>query len=192
MAIAKIYKEIKVKPKRSILFILMTGEELGDMGSSYFAKHPTVPVHSMVADVNTDMPTIIAPLLSITALGAEHSSLATDVAEAAGYLNLGVEDDPEPTQARFTRSDQYSFVMSGIPAIHVKYGSKTVDGKNNLNDIVAVWRAKYYHKPQDDINGIFDFTAGKKYAQLNFLIGYLVAQDVNKPTCNAGDIFAVR
>jgi hypothetical protein len=190
LAIANIYKNIKLKPKRSIIFILMTGEELGDMGSSYFAKHPTVPVGSMVADVNTDMPTIIAPLLSVTALGAEHSSLATQVAQAAGYLGLGVEDDPEPAQARFTRSDQYSFVVNGIPALHIKYGAKTADGKNNLNDFVAVWRAKYYHKPQDDINGIFDFRAGKTYAELNFLIGYLVAQDVNRPTWNTGDIFA--
>jgi len=190
LAIANIYKDIKVKPKRSILFILMTGEELGDMGSSYFAKHPTVRVGSMVADVNTDMPTIIAPLLSVTALGAEHSSLATPVAQAAGYLGLGVEDDPEPTQARFTRSDQYSFVVNGIPALHIKYGSKTADGKNNMNDLVAPWRAKYYHKPQDDINGIFDFNAGKVYAELNFLIGYLVAQDPARPTWNTGDIFA--
>jgi hypothetical protein len=191
LAIAKIYHDIKAKPKRSILVVLMTGEELGDMGSGYFAKHPTVPVNSMVADVNTDMPTIIAPLLSITALGAEHSSLAKQVAQAAAYLNLGVEDDPEPKQARFTRSDQYSFVLSGIPALHVKYGSKTADGKNNMNELVAPWRAKYYHKPQDDINGIFDFEAGKKYAQLNFLIGYLIAQDPQRPTWNAGDIFAV-
>ena len=192
LAIAKVYKDIKVKPKRSILFILMTGEELGDMGSSYFAQHPTIPVGAMVADVNTDMPTIIAPLLSVTALGAEHSSLATQVAEAAGYLGLGVEDDPEPAQARFTRSDQYSFVVNGIPALHIKYGAKTADGKNNLNDFVATWRAKYYHKPQDDINGIFDFEAGKKYAQLNFLIGYLVAQDPARPTWNPGDVFAER
>jgi hypothetical protein len=190
LAIAKIYQELKVKPKRSILFVLMTGEELGDMGSSYFAKHPTVPVQSMVADVNTDMPTIIAPLLSVTALGAEHSSLSRQVEQAAGILGLSVEDDPEPAQARFTRSDQYSFVLSGIPAIHIKYGSKTADGKNNMNELVAPWRAKYYHKPQDDINGIFDFDAGKKYAQLNFLIGYLVAQDPQRPTWNAGDIFA--
>ena len=192
ISIAKIYSGIKVKPKRSILFVLMTGEELGDLGSGYFAKYPTVPGKSLVADVNTDMPTIIAPLLSITALGAEHSSLANQVAQAAGYFNLGVEPDPEPAQARFTRSDQYSFVVQGIPALHIKYGSKTADGKNNLNDIVAPWRAKYYHKPQDDINGIFDFEAGKKYAQLNFLIGYLVAQDTARPTWNAGDIFATK
>jgi hypothetical protein len=192
LSIAKIYNGIKAKPKRSILFVLMTGEELGDLGSGYFAKHPTVPVKSLVADVNTDMPTIIAPLLSITALGAEHSSLANQVAQAAAYLDLGVEPDPEPKQSRFTRSDQYSFVVQGIPALHIKYGSKTADGKNNLNDIVAPWRAKYYHKPQDDINGIFDFEAGKKYAQLNFIIGYLVAQDTARPTWNAGDIFEVK
>ncbi len=191
MAIAKIYSGIKNKPKRSILTVLLTGEELGDLGSGYFAARPTVPVKSIVADVNTDMPTIIAPLLSVTALGAEHSSLAKQVDQAAGYLGLGVEPDPEPKQVRFVRSDQYSFVVNGIPALHIKYGSKTADGKNNLNDFVAKWRAKYYHKPQDDINGIFDFAAGKKYAQLNFIIGYLVAQDDARPTWNKGDIFAV-
>lgn len=190
LGIATIYKNLKIKPKRSILTVFVTGEELGELGSGYFAKHPTVPIKSIVADVNTDMPTIIAPLLSVTALGAEHSSLAKQVAEAAGDLGLGIEDDPEPKQARFTRSDQYSFVLAGIPALHIKYGSKTADGKNNMNDIVAPWRAKYYHEPQDDINGIFDFEAGKKYAQLNFLIGYLVAQDPARPTWNKGDIFA--
>jgi Zn-dependent M28 family amino/carboxypeptidase len=192
LAIVNIYKNIKIKPKRSILLVLLTGEEMGDLGSGYFAKYPTVPAKSIVADVNTDMPAIIAQLLSVTALGAEHSSLSKQVDQAAGYLGLGVEPDPEPKQARFTRSDQYSFVLQGIPALHIKYGSKTADGKNNMNDIAAAWRAKYYHKPQDDINGIFDFAAGKKYAQLNFLIGYLVAQDVNKPTWNVGDIFAAK
>jgi Zn-dependent M28 family amino/carboxypeptidase len=192
LAISGIYHNIKERPKRSILTVLLTGEELGDLGSGYFAARPTVPVKSIVADVNTDMPTIIAPLLSVTALGAEHSSLAKQVDQAAGYLGLGVEPDPEPKQVRFVRSDQYSFVVNGIPALHVKYGSKTADGKNNLNDFVAKWRAKYYHKPQDDINGIFNFTAGKTYAQLNFLIGYLVAQDEARPTWNPGDIFATK
>ncbi|OCX53092.1 peptidase M28 [Mucilaginibacter sp. PPCGB 2223] len=192
LGIAKVYAHMKVKPKRSVLIVMVTGEEMGDLGSGYFALHPTIPAKSMVADVNTDMPTIIAPLLSITALGAEHSSLAKQVDQAAGYLGISVEPDPEPAQARFTRSDQYSFVVNGIPALHVKYGNKTADGKNNLAEIVAPWRAKYYHKPQDDINGIFDFGSGKKYAQLNFLIGYLVAQDVKKPVWNTGDIFSTQ
>ncbi|MBW4889045.1 M28 family peptidase [Mucilaginibacter sp. HMF5004] len=190
LGIAKVYANMKVKPKRSILVVMVTGEEMGDLGSGYFAKYPTVPKASMIADVNTDMPTIIAPLLSITALGAEHSSLSKQVDQAAKYMGITVEPDPEPKQARFTRSDQYSFVVQGIPALHVKYGNKTADGKNNLADIVAPWRAKYYHKPQDDINGVFDFDAGKKYAQLNFLIGYLIAKDVKKPVWNKDDIFS--
>ncbi|WP_342647626.1 M28 family peptidase [Mucilaginibacter sp. CSA2-8R] len=192
LQIANIYSHVKVKPKRSVLFVAVTGEELGELGSGYFAVNPTVPVKNIVADVNTDMPTIIAPLLSVTALGAEHSSLAKVVDEAAAYLDLTVEPDPEPKENRFVRSDQYSFVKQGIPALHIKYGSRTPDGKNNLNETVAVWRAKYYHKPQDDINGMFDFDAGAKYARLNFLIGYLVANNPVRPEWNKGDIFAAK
>lgn len=192
LQIANIYSHVKVKPRRSVLFVAVTGEELGELGSGYFAINPTVPVKNIVADVNTDMPTIIAPLLSVTALGAEHSSLAKVVDEAAAYMDLTVEPDPEPKENRFVRSDQYSFVKQGIPALHIKYGSRTPDGKNNLNETVAVWRAKYYHKPQDDINGMFDFDAGAKYARLNFLIGYLVANNPVRPEWNKGDIFAVK
>lgn len=189
LGIAKIYRNLKVKPKRSIILVFVTGEEMGLLGSGYFAKNPTIPIQNIVANINTDMPTIIAPLLSITALGAEHSSLIKQVNQAAGYLGLEVQPDPEPNQSRFTRSDQYSFVLNGIPALHIKYGNKTSDGKNNLNELVAEWREKYYHKPQDDINGLFNFDAGVKYAQLNFLIGYLIAQDDLKPTWNSGDLF---
>ena len=192
LQIAKIYSNLRHKPKRSILVVMVTAEELGELGSGYFAHHPTVPIKNIVADVNTDMPTIIAPLLSVTALGAEHSSLQKQVDEAAAQLDITVEPDPEPKENRFVRSDQYSFVVQGIPALHIKYGSKTTDGKNNLNEFVAQWRAKYYHKPQDDINGIFDFDAGRKYAQLNFLIGYLVANNSERPQWNKGDIFAQR
>jgi len=192
LEIARLYSHLKQKPKRSILLVLQTGEELGLLGSAYFAARPTVPKTSLVADVNTDMPTIIAPLLSVVPLGAQHSSLARPVADAARYLNLTVEEDPEPDQNRFIRSDQYSFVAQGIPALHIKYGNRTPDGKNNLAEQVQKWRAVTYHKPQDDSNGTFDFTAGRKYVQLNFLIGYLVAQDPQRPTWNLGDFFGQR
>lgn len=189
LQITKIYNQLKQKPKRSILVLAVTVEEMGLLGSGYFAAKPTIPVDKIVANVNTDMPGMIAPLLSITALGAEHSTLVNQVNEAAAYFDLPVEPDPEPNENRFVRSDQYSFIKEGIPALHVKYGNKTADGKNNLDVFVKEWRAKYYHKPQDDINGIFDFDAGKKYAQLNFLIGYLVANETIRPSWNLGDIF---
>lgn len=192
LEIARLYAQLKQRPKRSVLFVLQTGEELGLLGSAYFAANPTVPKAKIVADVNTDMPTIIAPLLSAVPLGAQHSSLMQPVQRAAKYLDIAVENDPEPEQNRFIRSDQYSFVMQGIPALHIKYGNKTADGKNNLSELVQKWRAETYHKPQDDLNGLFDFDAGVKYVQLNFLIGYQIANDPQRPTWNQGDFFGSR
>ena len=193
LEISKLYSKLKVKPRRSVLFVLMTGEEMGLIGSAYFAKFPTVPKAALVADINTDMPTIIAPLLAVVPLGADHSSLMQPVRAAADYLKLTIEPDPEPTQNRFIRSDQYSFVVQGVPALHIKYGNKTADGKNNLSEAVQKWRAVTYHKQQDNFEGgTFDWQAGAQYARLNFLIGYQVAQASPRPTWNKGDFFGVR
>ena len=191
LEIARVYKSSGAKPKRSILIVMVTGEEMGLLGSSYFAANPTVSKASIVADVNTDMPTVIAPLLSVVPLGAEHSSLMNNVKFAAGYLGLDVENDPEPTENRFVRSDQYSFVMNGVPALHIKYGTKTNIPGFDVTAFVKQWRAKYYHQAADGLEGgIFNFTAAKTYVQLNFLISYSIAQTTERPKWNDGDLFA--
>ena len=191
--VARLYSNLKQKPKRSIVFVMVTAEEMGLLGSSYFATFPSVPKKNIVANVNMDMPTIIAPLLAVVPLGAPHSSLINQVKSAADYLGLDVENDPEPEQNRFIRSDQYSFVRQGIPALHIKYGDKMAEPGKKLSDEVKKWRAETYHQPQDQIDtGIFDFEAGKKYVQLNFIIGYQVAQNKERPTWNKGDFFGDR
>jgi hypothetical protein len=190
LEIARIYKSSGAKPKRSVLIVMVTAEEMGLIGSSYFAANPTVPKGSIVANVNTDMPTVIAPLLSVVPLGAEHSSIMNNVQFAAKYLGLEVEKDPEPSENRFVRSDQYSFVVNGIPALHIKYGNKSNVPGFNLVDFVRQWRAKYYHQSADGIDGIFNFTAAKTYVQLNFLISYSIAQTTARPSWNQGDLFA--
>ena len=162
---------------------------MGLIGSSYFAANPTVPKGSVVANVNTDMPTVIAPLLSIVPLGAEHSSIMNNVKFAASYLGLDIEKDPEPNENRFVRSDQYSFVMNGIPALHIKYGNKTNIPGFDLDAFVKKWRANYYHQSADGIDGIFNFAAAKTYIQLNFLISYSIAQISQRPGWNKGDLF---
>lgn len=189
LEIARIYRSSGAKQKRSVLIVIVTGEEMGLIGSSYFAANPTVPGTSIIADVNTDMPTVIAPLLSVVPLGAEHSSIMTNVKFAAGYLGLEVEKDPEPNENRFVRSDQYSFVKNGIPALHIKYGTRSDVPGFNLTAFVQQWRAKYYHQAADDIDGIFNFAAAKTYVQLNFLISYSIAQSTERPQWNAGDLF---
>jgi Zn-dependent M28 family amino/carboxypeptidase len=168
---------------------MVTAEEMGLVGSSYFASNPTVPKSAIVANVNTDMPTVIAPLLSIVPLGAEHSSIAGNVKFAADYLKLDVEKDPEPEQNRFVRSDQYSFVMNGIPSLHIKYGNKTNNPGFDLDAFIKGWRAKYYHKAADGMDGVFDFAAAKTYVHLNFLISYSIANSLKRPVWNEGDLF---
>ncbi|GAA4335590.1 M20/M25/M40 family metallo-hydrolase [Flaviaesturariibacter amylovorans] len=191
LEIARIYRSSGVRPKRSILMVLVTGEEMGLIGSSYFAANPTVPKGSIVADVNTDMPTVIAPLLSVVPLGAEHSTMMQHVQFAAKQLGLDVEKDPEPTENRFVRSDQYSFVLSGVPALHIKYGNKSDVPGFDLVSFVKQWRAKYYHQTADNLEtGIFNFGAARKYVHLNFLVSYSIAQTATRPAWNKGDLFA--
>jgi len=191
LEIGRLYKTKGVKTRRSVLIVMVTGEEMGLLGSAYFTANPTVPKSSIVAGINTDMPTIILPLLSIVPLGAEHSSLMKNVEFAASYLKLDIEKDPEPAENRFVRSDQYNFVIRGIPALHIKYGNKTDIPGLDMLKYVKDWREKYYHKTADGMDGLFNFTAAKTYVQLNFLVSYSIAQSDEKPVWNKGDLFGL-
>jgi hypothetical protein len=190
LEIARTYSQLPVKPKRSILFLMCTAEEMGLLGSAYFANNPTVPKKDIVVDVNTDMPTFLAQLESIAPLGAEHSTLDDITKKAANLLNLSIESDPEPTEGRFVRSDQYSFVKAGIPALHVKFGH--INSNKNLAEDVKKWRAAHYHRPSDQIKNGFVWSASRKYAQVNFLISYMAAQDKKRVAWKKDDFFYLR
>jgi hypothetical protein len=190
LEIARLYSTLKKdKPKRSILFLWVTAEEMGLLGSLYFSESPTVPKDKIIADVNTDMPTLIAPLLSIEPLGAEHSSLMEPVKRAADHLSLEVMADHMPEQVRFVRSDQYSFILQGVPSLHVKYGLKTNDPNKDLTEKIEDYTKNVYHKPSDELNDLFDFNAARTYVQLNFLISYQVAQEEARPKWNEDSFF---
>ncbi len=189
LEIARTYANLTPKPKRSLLFLCVTAEEMGLLGSGYFTAFPTVPKAQIVAGINTDMPTLLAPLESVAPLGAEHSSLQAVVEEAARLVSLSVEPDPDPTEGRFVRSDQYNFVKAGIPALHIKYGYKKANPALNLAANVKTWREANYHRPSDNPDGFFVWSAGRKYAQVNFLISYLIAQATTRPTWKQGDFF---
>jgi hypothetical protein len=189
LEIARTYKKAGVNPRRSVLIVMTTAEEMGLLGSSYFAAFPTVPKSQIVADINTDMPTLIAPLLSIAPLGAEHSSIEKNVAFACAQMGIEMQKDPMPEESRFIRSDQYSFVLQGIPALHVKYGTKTADPSFDLVKFTKAWRDANYHKPSDEITNGFNFEAATTYVRLNFLISYSIAQTTERPAWNEGDFF---
>jgi hypothetical protein len=136
------------RPARSLLFVAVTGEEKGELGSRYFAAHPTVPRSSIVANINTDMFLPLFPLKQLMVLGLDESDLGDDIRAVADAMHLEVQRDPEPQRNRFIRSDQYSFVRAGIPALAMKVGYEA----NTPEEVIAQkWTAQRYHAPSDDL-----------------------------------------
>ncbi len=136
------------RPKRSILFVLFTGEEKGLLGSHYFAERPTVPRDAIVADLNMDMPLPLWPLHSVIAQGDKESTLGAVAAKVAQEQTLVLLADPVPDRNSFVRTDQFSFVRAGIPALAFKFGFPR--GSREF-EIEHAWRANRYHSPLDNI-----------------------------------------
>ena len=189
LEIARAYSQMKPRPRRSILFVSVTGEEAGLLGSDYFAHFPTVPKNTMVADINMDGAALFWPLEDMVLAGQEHSTLADQVQQAAARMNLAVGQEIFPEQVFFIRSDQYSFVRQGIPAVMSNSGLKSSDPNIQPKEILLKWLGTVYHTPKDDMNQRFDFEAATKYSRFNFLLGYLIAQKSERPTWRPGDFF---
>ena len=189
MEIARAYTTLPVAPRRSVLFLVVTAEEWGLLGSDYFAERPTVPAESLVANLSLDMPFLFHPLLDIVPYGAEHSTLDRSVGAAATHLGMAIGPDPIPEQVLFIRSDHFSFVRRGIPALFIKSGFETGDPALDGSAINANWRVDMYHTPRDEPDQGFDFEAGASHARLNFLTGYDIATRTERPEWNAGDFF---
>lgn len=192
LEIARAFAEMPTAPRRSILFLAVTGEEAGLLGSDYFAHNPTVPVAQIVANVNMDGVALLYDFRDIVGIGSEHSSLSRELADAARHMNLEVSPDPMPEEVYFVRSDQYSFVQQGVPAVFLSEGFKTVDPKLNGKSISLEWESTTYHTPQDDMKQPLNFDAAAKFARIDLAIGYEVAQETERPHWNAGDFFLTR
>jgi Zn-dependent M28 family amino/carboxypeptidase len=137
------------RPRRSILFLFFTAEEKGLLGSTYYARRPSVPKNSIVADLNFDMPLPLWPLKSVYAPGQDESTLGEDAKAVARAQGLQMVPDPLPDRNVFIRTDQFSFVREGIPALVFKFGfSKDSPEFQTEHD----WRANRYHAPSDDLD----------------------------------------
>jgi Zn-dependent M28 family amino/carboxypeptidase len=178
------------RPKRSVLFVALTGEEKGEQGSEYFVHFPPVPKGQLVADVNMDMFLMIYPVADVVSLGGEHSSLGAIAATAARAAGFDVSPDPYPEEVRFIRSDQYSFVKAGIPAIHLKPGNKSTDPAIDGAKLTRDWLRTIYHSPKDDLSQTFDFASGARYAETNLRLVQAIANAPSRPSWTAGDFFA--
>ena len=176
----------KLKPKRSVLFVFVTGEEKGLLGSHYFALHPTVPVKSMVADINTDMFLPIIPLKILTVYGLAESDLGDDVTAVAQKEGVSIQPDPEPLRNLFIRSDQYSFIRDGIPSLAMKVGFEKGTPEEQIN---KQWLHDRYHAPSDDLNQPVDLAAAGKYEDIVRDLTIKVADNPKRPEWKSDSFF---
>ncbi len=186
---ARAFTELKTKPSRSLLFVALTAEEKGLQGADYFAHNPTVPIESIVANVNTDMFLMIYPFADAVALGAEHSSLDKVADRAFHVAGLKRSPDPAPEEVRFVRSDQYALIKKGIPAIKLMAGAQSLDPSIDGTEATRNWLRTIYHSPQDESSQKMHWESGIKIVHATFLIGYEAANDPVRPSWNEGDFF---
>ena len=192
LEIARAFAQNSERPKRSLLFLAVTGEEAGLLGSDFYARHPTVPVAQIVANINMDGISLFYDFKDIVALGADHSSLNREVDDVAKHVGLETSPDPMPEENFFIRSDQYSFIKQGVPALFISEGFKTVDPSLDGRKISITWETTRYHTPQDDMNQPLNFVAARKCTQVILAVGYEVANAHDRPAWNSGDIFGQR
>ncbi len=166
--VAKHLKAAGAKPRRSIIFAAVTAEEKGELGSQYFAAHPTVDIHKVVADLNMDMYLPLFPLKYLEVQGLGESTLGDDIRAVAEANGVIVQADKEPEKNRFIRSDQYSFIKMGIPSLAFKFG--WIPGTPEEKTFQE-WIRVRYHAPSDDINQPVDAAAA---AQFNHILMQLL------------------
>lgn len=171
-------------PRRSIIFLASTGEEKGLLGADYFARHPTVPISSIVGNVDLDMPLLLYRFTDLVAFGANHSTLGPLTAAAVAPMNVKLSPDPMPEESIFVRSDHYMFVRQGVPAVFLATGF--------ANGGEAKWKGFLggnYHHPGDDLSQPIDWESGARFAEANYRIMRAMADGDTPPLWFKGDFF---
>jgi Zn-dependent M28 family amino/carboxypeptidase len=175
---ARIFSQAKTRPKRSMLFVIFTAEEKGLLGSRYFAGHPTVPEKAIAADLNLDMFMPIFPLKKLHVQGLEQSTLGADAEKVGEAHHIVIAGDPEPDRNSFIRTDQYSFVQAGVPALAMKFGWTAGSPEYKM---WRAWLAQRYHSTDDDLTQPVDLAAAAQFNDFFADLARTVADDPARP-----------
>ncbi len=175
LEIAKKFSQAPVRPKRSMLFVIFTAEEKGLLGSRYFAGSPTVPAQALTADLNMDMFMPLFPLKKLHVQGLAESTLADDARTVGAEHHIEIAVDPEPDRNSFVRTDQYSFVLAGVPALAMKFGWTAGSPEYKA---WRQWLALRYHSTEDNLSQPVDTAAA---AQFNNFLADLARHVANDP-----------
>ncbi len=165
--------------KRSILFCAFTGEEKGLLGSSWFAKHPTVPVEELAADINLDQLRPLFPLKILTAEAVNDTTLGATAREVGKGMGIEIREDREPERQLLRRADQYPFLKIHVPAISFIFG---YDAGTDAERRYREWYAVRYHRPQDDLTQPVDFQAAETFDVFFYRLVETVADEPVRPS----------
>jgi hypothetical protein len=184
--IATIMKEQNLHLKRSAMFIAVTGEEKGELGSTYYANYSTVPQQNIVADINIDMFLPLFPLKYLEVQGLAESTLGDDIRAVCEKAGVKVQPDQEPDRNLFIRSDQYSFIKRGVPALAFKFGYLVGSPEEK---IAKDWLKDRYHAPSDDLSQPVDKAAAAQFNRILLDLGERVANASDRPHWNPNSFF---
>ncbi len=191
LAIARGFAALAEPPRRSILFLFVSGEESNLLGSHYFATHPTVPNDHLLADINFDSGNIFGKTRDVSEVGRGKSDLDPILDAVAGLQGRVVTDEAFPDRGAFYRSDQFSFAKAGIPSLYFSSGLDYIGRPPGWGKETGdAWRDAHYHQPSDQIDPTWNWDGMVEDARLGFLVGYAVAQADHRPEWRPGDEFA--
>jgi len=186
LEVARALHESAARPRRSLLFVIVTGEEKGLLGSKYFAAHPTVPLEQVVGDLNVDMFLPLYPLHLLAAYGLEESDLGPLLRSVAYSEGVEIQPDPAPERNIFIRSDQYSFIKEGIPSLFFQFGYTKGSPEEAM---VKKWLSQRYHAPSDDTHQPVDLVAAAKYNQIVLQLAQKIADRTDRPNWSSNSFF---
>ena len=191
LAIAKAM--VAAPPKRSVLFAFVGAEESGLLGSKYFVQQPTVPLASMVANINFDGGNIWGRTRDVVMVGGGQSSLDAVVARGAKRQARVVADDPFPDRGYFYRSDQFNFARAGVPAIFLRTGTNFIGRAPDWGrKQIEAWEARHYHQVSDELRRRWNFDGMVEDARLGFYCGFVIANASARPRWNKDAEFRPR
>ncbi len=189
--LAETFASLPKRPRRSLVFMFVTAEEQGLLGSEYYTEHPVFPLNKTIANINIDGLDVWGKMKDITIIGFGNSEL-DDYAEAAAKAQgRTVRPDPEPEKGYFYRSDHFNFAKHGVPALYTDSGINSVaHGEQWTLDKIHEWTEKYYHKPADEYDpSWWDLSGAVDDVKLLFAVGYKLSMEDRYPDWRPGNEF---
>jgi Zn-dependent M28 family amino/carboxypeptidase len=189
LEVARVLGNLSKKPKRSIIFLFLTGEEKGLLGSTYYTDHPMVPLYRTVANINIDGLAMFDTFKDVVGIGAELSDLELFLENVCRYLYFKISPVPTPLQfsEAFAHSDQISFAKAGIPSMLIVEGlNLTHFTRQEAFEKIVHWMNNYYHTPFDDLNQMINYPAATQHTEVILATCYIIANSATTPEWNPG------